>query len=81
MLQSSRINTYYPLNFTKFPIPPKMMGLTIIHWLQGKRMTNIVMMRSPLGEIVTHNHNLMMMMASLGLRTMLFTQEIMVDES
>ena len=34
-----------------------------MHCLQGQRMTNIILVRNPVGTIVTHNHNFMIIMA------------------
>ena len=50
-------------------------------WLRGHSMSTKVLMSSNVGTIVTQNHNLVMMLLFLRLRSMLLTKEVVVDAS
>ena len=74
MLQIPKTHKYYLLKVTKFPISPKMMRSATIHWLWGERITTKVLVRIPMGTVVTHYQNLIMIMLFLRLRIVFFTQ-------
>ena len=81
MLKNSTTQIYYVLKVDKFPISLKMMRLTRTHWLHETRMINVVLIKSPVGKLVIHNRNLVMMMLFLRIKSIFLTQEVMVDVS
>ena len=78
MIQNSTTHTYSLLKVTKSPSSSKMMMSTSMHRLQGQRMSNTVLVRSPEGTIVTQNKNLIMIMFLLRLQIIFFILEVMV---
>ena len=79
MLQNSTTQTYSLLKVAKFLSSSNMMRSTRVRWLQGQSKSTTDIISSPVGKVVTQNHNLMMMMLLLRLRSMFLAQELMVD--
>ena len=79
MLKISKTQKYSLLKVAKFPRYLKMMRSTRINWFRGHSITATVLIRSPVGTIVTQNQNFMIMMSYLRLGNMFFAQELMVD--